>query len=188
MSLAEAAFSAGMAGYTLSPVLSESTNWKHWISIPDNRRCEPCENLHGKIWHRTETPAPKPPLHPRGRCIIHWMTAIAAGTATINGQNGADYTLQNGGTLPGYYIPRDDIETLGWEQGKWPSNFAPDKMISGGEYKNKSGHLPQRAGRVWYEADINYTTGRRDGQRIVYSNDGLIFVTYDHYHTFYEIV
>ena len=28
----------------------------------------------------------------------------------------------------------------------------------------------------------------RNNQRVVYSNDGLIFVTYDHYKTFFEIV
>lgn len=39
-----------------------------------------------------------------------------------------------------------------------------------------------------YEADINYMGGYRDGDRIVFSNDGLIFVTYNHYETFYEIV
>ena len=38
-----------------------------------------------------------------------------------------------------------------------------------------------------YEADINYDKGFRNRQRILYSNDGLIFVTYDHYQTFYEI-
>jgi hypothetical protein len=41
--------------------------------------------------------------------------------------------------------------------------------------------------RIWYEADINYTSGYRGTERILYSNDGLIFVTYDHYQTFYEI-
>ncbi len=43
-------------------------------------------------------------------------------------------------------------------------------------------------GRTWYEADINYSNGKRNKQRILYSNDGLIFVTYDHYETFIEIV
>jgi len=43
------------------------------------------------------------------------------------------------------------------------------------------------AGRVWYEADINYESGFRNRQRILYSNDGLVFASYDHYHTFYEI-
>ena len=47
--------------------------------------------------------------------------------------------------------------------------------------------LPVSQGRIWYEADINYTGGKRNRERILYSNDGLIFVTYDHYQTFYEI-
>lgn len=46
---------------------------------------------------------------------------------------------------------------------------------------------PSAPGRVWYEADINYYEGQRNRHRIVWSNDGLIFITYDHYHTFYEI-
>ena len=60
--------------------------------------------------------------------------------------------------------------------------------ITAGVYKNLDGHLPQAPGRIWYEADINYKTGRRNNQRVVWSNDGLIFVTYDHYETFYEII
>ena len=59
---------------------------------------------------------------------------------------------------------------------------------AGAVYKNKDGKLPQSPGRVWYEADINYTKGYRNQERILYSNDGLVFVTYDHYETFYEII
>lgn len=51
-----------------------------------------------------------------------------------------------------------------------------------------NGHLPEKSGRIWYEADINYKWGYRGNDRIPYSNDGLIFVTYDHYKTFIEIV
>ncbi len=47
---------------------------------------------------------------------------------------------------------------------------------------------PPAPNRVWYEADINYTRGYRGRERVLFSNDGLIFVTYDHYHTFYEII
>ena len=53
--------------------------------------------------------------------------------------------------------------------------------------KNQKGKLPQAKGRTWYEADINYTSGHRGTERVLYSNDGLVFVTYDHYQTFYEI-
>ncbi|MBD9010701.1 MAG: hypothetical protein EGR16_10275 [Clostridiales bacterium] len=48
-------------------------------------------------------------------------------------------------------------------------------------------HLPAVPNRIWYEADINYEFGYRGTERILFSNDGLIFVTYDHYATFIEI-
>lgn len=57
-----------------------------------------------------------------------------------------------------------------------------------GAYKNRDKRLPDVPGRIWYEADINYSFGYRGGERIPYSNDGLIFATYDHYATFVEIV
>ena len=60
-------------------------------------------------------------------------------------------------------------------------------MIFGGIYKNRDDKLPQDTGRIWYEADINYIHGYRNNERILFSNDGLIFVTYDHYKTFKEI-
>ena len=52
-------------------------------------------------------------------------------------------------------------------------------MIGGDSYKNKEGKLPSAPGRVWYEADINYESGYRNRQRILYLNDGLVFVTYE---------
>ena len=61
-------------------------------------------------------------------------------------------------------------------------------MYFKGVYSNSNGHLPDALGRIWYEADINYYEGRRNKHRVLWSNDGLIFVTYDHYETFYEIV
>lgn len=61
-------------------------------------------------------------------------------------------------------------------------------MYSRRVYENSDGHLPDAPGRIWYEADINYYDGRRNRHRVLWSNDGLIFVTYDHYSTFYEII
>ena len=60
-------------------------------------------------------------------------------------------------------------------------------MIGGDDYDNSDDKLPYAPDRKWYEADFNYTGGFRNDCRILYSNDGLIFVSYDHYHTFYEI-
>lgn len=60
-------------------------------------------------------------------------------------------------------------------------------MIFKGLYHNLNEHLPSAPNRIWYEADINYSNGYRGTERILFSNDGLIFVTYNHYETFIEI-
>ena len=167
----------------------QSKNYKHWISIPDNRRCKPCKDNHGKIFHRDDVPQTDHRLHERCRCIIVWMQAIMAGNATKEGKGGADWWLKHYDELPEYYITEDEAESLGWNAKKGNLHIvAPDKMLAKGEYKNKNEHLPVEYGRIWYEADINYTSGYRKETRIVYSNDGLIFVTYDHYTTFVETV
>ena len=115
--------------------------------------------------------------------------AVAAGYATRNGFEGADYWLQKYGILPDKYIGKKEAKELGWVPvlGNL-DEVAPGMMIGGDIYRNRNGHLPQADGRIWYEADINYTGGYRSRHRILYSNDGLIFVTYDHYETFVEIV
>ncbi len=63
----------------------------------------------------------------------------------------------------------------------------PGKLIGGDIYKNRDGRLPQAEGRIWYEADFDYSRGYRNNCRLLFSNDGLLFATYDHYTTFYEI-
>ena len=166
-----------------------SKNYKHWISCDDPKRCVPCEEMHGKIYKITETPTPKPPLHPFCRCVIKIMEALKAGSATENKLDGADFWLKYMEKLPEYYVTYDMAKKLGYKTTLGNLNeVAANKMLTKGIYKNKNGHLPNFVGRVWYEADINYKSGYRDSQRILWSNDGLIFVTYDHYKTFYEIV
>ena len=188
MSLESAIIAAAVTGEILSPQITKSSKYKHWISIEDLKRCLACENNHGKIWLISEDPFPKPPVHLWCRCTIKRMKAIIAGTATVNGESGADWTLKQNGELPDYYISSYEASLAGWKHGKWPSNFIPGKIITNGLYKNFDEHLPVASGRIWYEADINYKIGRRNDQRILWSNDGLIFVTYDHYETFYEII
>ena len=116
------------------------------------------------------------------------MAAVIAGNATKDGKNGADFWIKYMGRLPDYYISEEEIKRLGWIRGKSPKKFAPGKMVTMGIYRNDDRHLPQTPGRIWYEADINYYEGKRNGHRLLWSNDGLIFVTYDHYETFYEII
>ena len=116
------------------------------------------------------------------------MDVLPAGYATQDGLDGADYWLTHKGKLPENYLTKEEAKLLGWENKKGNlADVAKGKIIGGNIYHNRAGKLPQANGRIWYEADINYTSEYRGTERILYSNDGLVFVTYDHYQTFYEI-
>ena len=173
---------------TYIPVTVQSVNYKNWRTLLDLRTCLECRSLHGKIYDINEWKFVEPPLHEHCRCNIEPMESIFAGGATKNGEVGADFWLKHFNKLPDYYISKEEVKAEGWRPGKSPAKFVAGKMISGGVYNNSNGHLPQAEGRIWYEADINYYEGKRNKHRILWSNDGLIFVTYDHYATFYEII
>ena len=173
---------------TFDPLTTQSTQWKHWVSQLDLKTCLTCKDNHGKIYEMNEIPEEEPPVHPNCCCEIKEMQAVEAGQGTKDGRNGADWWVKNFGKLPDYYLTIKNMEDLGWRPGKSPVKYAPGKMITGGIYRNDNSHLPDAIGRIWYEADLNYYDGRRNGHRLLWSNDGLIFVTYDHYETFYEIV
>ena len=167
-----------------------STKYKNWKSVLSPTTCKQCEELHGKIYLMDEyiTPQP-PPLHPNCKCVVVAIKAIYAGNATNQENKGADLWLKYYGVLPDYYISESEAKVLGYKRKKGNlAEVAPGKMITRGIYMNDDGHLPSKPGRIWYEADINYSFGYRGTDRILYSNDGLIFVTYDHYKTFCEIV
>ncbi len=165
-----------------------SEKWKEWVAHIDPKTCKRCRTKHGKIYEINEFVYPKPPLHNYCRCTIQKLKALLAGTATEMGTYGADWYLKHQGKLPDYYISRSDAKKQGWIPKKGNlADAAPNKMIFGGEYDNDDGKLPTKLGRAWYEADINYTKGRRNDERVLFSNDGLIFVTYNHYDTFMEI-
>lgn len=149
--------------------------------------CPFCFNQNGKILSIDEKV--KIPVHNHCHCELITKISVESGTATNDGKNGADYYLKYYGRLPNYYISVSEAKKLGWKNilGNL-DEVAPGKQLTKGIYRNYNKHLPDDIGRVWYEADINYTNGYRNSMRIVYSNDGLIFVTYDHYRTFYEII
>ena len=87
--------------------------------------------------------------------------------------------------LPGNFISKYDAENLGWDNRKGNlDKVAPGCSIGGNRFGNYEGLLPEAKGRKYTECDINYDGGYRNGERIVFSNDGLIFYTSDHYQTF----
>lgn len=96
----------------------------------------------------------------------------------------AEYIYQYG-HLPSNFITKDAAKELGWvssEGNLW--EVAPGKSIGGDYFGNYEGILPEKSGRKYYECDIDFEGGRRNAKRIVYSNDGLVYYTEDHYETF----
>ena len=92
------------------------------------------------------------------------------------------------GRLPGNYIRKNDAMDLGWDASKGNLWDVTDEMSIGGDrFGNREGLLPDESGRQWYEADIDYEGGYRNALRIVYSSDGLIYYTDDHYESFEKL-
>ena len=88
------------------------------------------------------------------------------------------------GHLPSNFITKKEAEELGWEGGSLEP-YAPGKCIGGSHFGNYEGILPEKEGRTYTECDID-TLGadKRGAKRIVFSNDGLIYYTEDHYESF----
>lgn len=88
------------------------------------------------------------------------------------------------GYLPENFITKDEARELGWEGGS-VEKYAEGYAIGGDKFGNREGLLPKAEGRQYYECDID-TNGQdsRGAKRLVFSNDGLIYYTQDHYETF----
>ena len=88
------------------------------------------------------------------------------------------------GRLPGNFITKKEAQALGWSGGSLEP-YAPGKCIGGSRFGNYEGLLPEKEGRTYTECDID-TLGAesRGAKRIVFSNDGLIYYTGDHYESF----
>ena len=88
------------------------------------------------------------------------------------------------GHLPGNFITKMEARELGWSGGS-VEDYAPGKCIGGDHFGNYEGLLPEKSGRSYTECDID-TLGSsgRGAKRIIFSNDGLIYYTDDHYASF----
>jgi len=118
----------------------------------------------------------------------------SAGTATTTAKLNADgsYTTKEDvslyiytyGKLPKNFITKKEAQELGWNGGSLEP-YAKGCSIGGSAFGNYEGKLPKKKGRSYYECDID-TRGKssRGAKRIVYSNDGLVYYTEDHYQTF----
>ena len=96
--------------------------------------------------------------------------------------------LHTYGKLPKNFISKKDAEEQGFRFGEGDFGEAfPGMSVGGSRFGNYEGQLPEKSGRRYYECDIDYQGGRRNAKRIVYSNDGLIFYTDNHYKSFTQL-
>ena len=88
------------------------------------------------------------------------------------------------GHLPKNFVTKKVARDAGWEGGSL-EDYYPGCSIGGDVFGNREGSLPKKSGRTYYECDID-TKGKksRGAKRIVFSNDGLVYYTDDHYETF----
>ena len=87
--------------------------------------------------------------------------------------------------LPDNYITKNEAKDLGWVSSRgnlW--DVAPGKCIGGDSFGNREGLLPEKKGRKYYECDVDYEGGYRGEDRLIYSSDGLVYYTGDHYNSF----
>lgn len=123
-------------------------------------------------------------------------SAASQTSAGVAVEEGGTYTskeevaayIHEFGHLPSNYISKSKAKKAGWVSNKGNlDEVLPGMSIGGSEFYNDEGLLPDAPGRTWTECDINYEGGYRGAERIVFSNDGLIFYTADHYKTFEQV-
>ena len=86
--------------------------------------------------------------------------------------------------LPNNYITKKEAKSLGWTGGGL-DDYAYGCCLGGDYFGNNEGLLPSKNGRKYYECDIDTLHKKKRGRkRIIYSNDGLIYYTEDHYESF----
>lgn len=90
------------------------------------------------------------------------------------------------GELPDNFITKKEAQKLGWDNKKGNLWEVADGMCIGGDYfGNYEGLLPEED--EYTECDVNYEGGYRGAERIIFSDDGDIYYTGDHYESFEQL-
>lgn len=96
--------------------------------------------------------------------------------------------LQRHDKLPDFYITKKEAREAGWNAKAGNlCDVLPGRAIGGDRFMNREKQLPEQPGRQWFEADVNYQCGHRGSDRLLFSNDKLIYVTTDHYRTMEKV-
>lgn len=85
--------------------------------------------------------------------------------------------------LPDYYITKGEARKQGWVASKGNlCDVLPGKAIGGDKFSNREKQLP--SGNQYFEADVNYNCGNRNAHRIVFTKNGEVWLTKNHYKSF----
>ena len=142
--------------------------------------------------------------------VIGWFVVVLVGTAApVGAQRAADpqtlpgfaqslglrevdgfvetvQSLRTANRLPPRYVTKDQAKAHGWRGGGlctlWPGH-----VIGGDVMRNFGGAIPDAPGRIYREADLDSDCRSRGPKRLVFSNDGRIYVTLDHYNNFVPV-
>ena len=102
-------------------------------------------------------------------------------------QNVVSY-MQKYQKLPAFYLTKKAARQAGWDAKKGNlCDVLPGRAIGGDYFSNREKSLPIANNRQWFEADINYRCGHRGPDRLLYSSDGMVFITKDHYKSFEKL-
>ena len=146
----------------------------------------------------------------RAIAILGWFLVVLAGAAApVDAQRSADpqtlpafaqriglrevevfvetvQSIRTANRLPPRYVTKDEARAHGWRGGGlctvWPGH-----TIGGDVMRNFGGAIPDAPGRIYREADLDSDCRSRGPRRLVFSNDGRIYVTLDHYTTFVAV-
>lgn len=131
----------------------------------------------------TATNTPKPTATPQPTATPTPEPAIDEDGWYYSKEDVALY-IHTYGKLPDNFITKSEAQDLGWSGGS-VENYKKGATIGGDKFGNYEGLLPKKSGRKYYECDID-TKGKnsRGAKRIIFSNDGLIYYTSDHYESF----
>ena len=136
----------------------------------------------------TEAPTTKAPETTSAPTTAAPTTAAIDENGTYTSKEDVALYIHTYNKLPSNYITKQEAEDLGWISSKGNlKKVAPGKSIGGDRFGNYEGKLPKARGRSYTECDIDFDGGYRNSKRIIFSNDGLIFYTEDHYETFEQL-
>ena len=177
---------------TIPAAAAEGTRWTAGETAEGRPGSGELTAARNKNKKKKNTPTPKPAATPTPEAEAdegNRLTPTPEPEGPITDpQSIADYLFSHDMQLPENFITKKEAQRLGWDsRTNYVSDVAPGKSIGGDYFGNYQGKLPQGKGITYREADCWYTGGRRNACRIIYSNQGRVWYTEDHYETFTEL-